>query len=1285
MVSEFDQFVLKSMPHFIAVQYQRLLESKTAEQKIRYALHVYELGLRALTLGVVSQYLIRDAERVSDPALNQLFLTKLPNATLDIWQKILFSTLSAYEGLRHLFFMPELYDFFWDSSTMPPQPRQSIEVPFTRLIQIRNDLEYGTPPTGEAGWQTLYTETLGLLHTILSQFAFFENYDLIHITKRDGDLYWYDRYTGLETVPAQTPLQTHRELGTGWFYLSKQNLDFLCLHPLLVFWEEPRSELTVSSPQERIAVYDRFIRERLQYLVTSLWATVTDEKSVADFVRLLYHTVEQIKREEQEVERLTWRQLQELARVISQQRMANVLSKYRSDLYLQRDKTQAAFEDFLASDKVCFILTGKSGVGKSNFLLALSEAYGWEHSSDVCLLMYNGAKLSPEEPLTAIVGRDFDNHLQLIGQSVERGIADIWREIARINDIERRKVILLIDAVNENAEAKALLRRIDELVEGSLWPWLKVVVTSRPETWRAIKQGVRLAEARYYREAGEEKLGVEMEPFSYSQELEPFTRNELPLAYDKYREVYDLRTVYFDLPSQVKTALQDPLVLRLVADIHQGQEIPSTIKMGDIYQGYINHLVRTERLTETDLRFLERELMPLMIREGHYANAIMAREIDEALTTDGRSLFELIHSEGKLSNGRWVSQSYINLVDGDILIRHGEAQDYEIRFKYERFYDYFAGKRLFQMHHGTPDSYARYAALVDSIKQQAYLWGGTKAALIMDLEHANQELILELCKVPSQSMREVMIAVLSEYGREYLEPVRYIIDRLMELYCQQTSGLLSPITDFWRRDSQPLDDRTLSAAVISLEVARHLEMTDVLQKAAVKAPESVRVQATQNIYHLWRANPAAGMTTLDGIANQAVGVAGLPRMPAVESCLGISMLLLSHYEPQESSRVLVTSIVDIWRNILTGVLYLHPSGRARAALGRFIRKIVLRAIIRFAMRQAEQLPENRPSFIRDAALFFKSPPSIKERYNRLVSFFAESPRSELKTISDDLFAAVRENDAMTSAVVFLIVVVQGMTNRRETLSLVRKLFDHALSQPRVGLYAMNFPGAIGQVGLHYPVIDDEVYTLCEEMLMAYLDKTKGVFYSNLSVAHTNVLLGEHGRMRKARVNPNDKDLHTHYLNEAIQRQDWQFLDLLLFDLVVQATVFENPEGALKSATAILPPAHEHVKNAVVDLLARTRLYYPDLVRDFLEEHEHELDDETRRLVNSRIVVEHPWGNFMQYKFMWLMVRTLQSATIRKEVASLLARAPYCRDLSEFAEFAIKRVVNLVYGVLVFPE
>jgi hypothetical protein len=822
MCKEFDRFVLRAMPHFIAVQYQKLLGAETPEQKIRHALRVYELGLRALAIGAISQYLICDADRFSDLGLNQLFLTKLPNATLDTWQQIFFSTLKAYEGKRSLFFIPELYDFFWDSSSTPPQPRSNIDGPFTRLTQIRNDLDIGRMlPTNEAGWQALCTETLELLHTVLFQFAFLENYDLIRITGRDGNLYWYDQYTGLQAATAQTPIQTQYELGQGWFYFSKQNRDFLKLHPLLIFWEELETDLAVPSPQRDVAIYNRFLRDRLQYLIASMWETVTDEKSVIDFVRLLYYTIEQVKQERQQAERLTWWQLQEIARAISERRMASALDKYRSDLYLQRDKTKAALEDFLASDEVCFILTGKSGVGKSNLLLALAEEYG-QKRPDVCLLMYNGAKLDPKESLTATIGRDFENYLQLTGHSDERGILNIWREIARIDGIGSRKVILCIDAINENTEAKALLRQIDELVESLPWPWLKVVITSRPEAWRVIKRGVRLAEARYYREAGKEKLGVEMEPFSYSQELEPFTRHELPRAYEKYRRVYNLQTGYEDLSAEVRPVLQDPLVLRLVADMYQGQEIPLAIKAGEVYQKYIDHLIRTERLAFEDVRFLEWELMPLMIREGHYANTITAKEINQATMTDGQSLFELIYSEAKLSDGRRINQSYVNLVDAEVLERRGEPQDYEIGFKYERFYDAYAGRLLFERCNSSPRPHEDYRELINSIGSLPYLWGATKVALWLELKSGNIEVFRQLLGFEDYVINEIIAITLEEFALDYGEEANSI---LLEIFTRARPSRLGQV---WRRIRGVKPSADESTRKLAIEVAYRINYDEIL-------------------------------------------------------------------------------------------------------------------------------------------------------------------------------------------------------------------------------------------------------------------------------------------------------------------------------------------------------------------------------------------------------------------------------------------------------------------------
>jgi hypothetical protein len=1297
MVDEFDQFVLKSMPHFMAVEYQRFLDAEPAQEKIVHALHMYELGLRALAMGVISQYLIRDAQRVSDPALNQLLLTKLPTATLDTWQRILFATLRAYEGQRNLFFMPELYDFFWDRSTTPHQPRPDIDAPFTRLAQIRNDLEHGTPPADDAGWQALCDETLGLLRTVLSQFVFFENYDLIRITKRDGDQYWYDCYSGLQVVSAPTPLQTQHELGPGWFYLSKQNRDFLKLHPLLVFWEEPSFELTAVPSQGDTAVYDRFIRDRLQYLITSLWTTVTDENSVADFVRLLYYTIEQVKREQQEAERLTWWQLQEIARAISQRRMAGVLGKYRSDLYLQRGKTKEAFQDFLASDKVCFILTGKSGVGKSNFLLALTEEYAWEPSSDVCLLMYNGAKLSSQEPLTVIVGRDFDNYLQLTGRGDEESIANIWREIALVDGMENRKVVLCIDAINENAEAKDLLRQIDELVEVSPWPWLKVVITSRPEAWRAIKRGVRLAEARYYREKGEERLGVEMEPFSYSQELKPFTRDELPFAYEKYREVYDLRTAYADLLSGVKTVLQDPLVLRLVADVHQGQEIPSTVKVGEIYQEYINHLIRTERLTVSDLHFLERELMPIMIGEGHYANAITSQEIDDASTADGRSLFELIHNDGVLSSGQRINQSYINLVDTEVLVRHGEGQQYEIGFKFERFYDYYAGKRIRKLVDGKAKEVEKaYTDLAGEIEKHPYLWGAMTSALLAELKEGNHELATALCQTEDQTVKEIMVVTLTDYGVEEPQKTESLLEELMQMgkgsvTRKADSSLLSSLLQrILQRENVELPRRILNAQKIAIEVAGNLGSIRILQEGAMGHSATVRTHAVRHIIHLWRKDREQLQASTSGNRGFEVlqNLSGhirkglLPNINALEAGFGVLLSIFFdcyHNTHGKKEAELLDELRRISKKGLEDLLYINEQGLAKAMIRNRIREWVISRGIRFALRWVRDTPEFNTSDIINLSTFFELPPSDKE-FLRLFLPYYDPARKDIEALESHLPRVLHLNDTIVNWTLWQIMLVQWDSNKEAVLRMIRYLFEEGMKQP-VPTYSTTVSLSVLAAVLRQRRGDESIGELYRELFSRYLEKSGGtVTFSGRT--YVSSWFAQCFDATYGLRNQVDPTLPCAYMKRAVQEGNVDFLRAAINDLggLVPEKRYHKP--ILEVVQPLLSRREPLLHDATINLLSRLRQYCPNQVDDLLLEHNWSTED--RRSVKTQEVTETIGGDILFLPlYRYIADAAVFSRQMQQAIPWTLERAIDSSNVSQWLNIFAKKVLNLAYGEDIF--
>ena len=105
--------------------------------------------------------------------------------------------------------------------------------------------------------------------------------------------------------------------------------------------------------------------------------------------------------------------------------------------------------------------------------------------------------LGEEAVKQGIISQDFSDRVHLSGQQVQQ----VWQEIDKIDGIQERQVILCVDAINENSEPTELLRQLDELVQKP-WSWLKIVLSSRPETWRSIKRGVNLAEKFYYREQG---------------------------------------------------------------------------------------------------------------------------------------------------------------------------------------------------------------------------------------------------------------------------------------------------------------------------------------------------------------------------------------------------------------------------------------------------------------------------------------------------------------------------------------------------------------------------------------------------------------------------------------------------------------------------------------------------------------------------------------------------------------------------------------------------------------
>jgi hypothetical protein len=1275
-----DDFILHNMPYFIAVNYQRLLATQTSRERVELIIHIYHLGIRALTIGLVSQYLIRDRDNVSDPYLNELLQHQFPHMTLDVWNLLLFATLKAYEGKRGLFFIPELYDFYWDSTTMPHRRRSEVEQPFDRLTQIAAELHLADfMPRNQAGWERLAVEAFSLLRQVLDSLSFFGTYDLIRIIRGDAQSYDFELHKGTRIVRGQRAVPPRAELRPGWFYLRKEAEDFLRLHPLIVFWEQ--QPVTGDLVQGDTGIYDHFVPdyERLRYLLDTLGKVsvedvkntqtfAVDEHTVQAFITLIYDTIEEIKRKRQQTDRLTWWQLRDICLDITQKRMASVRKKYRRELYLQRDKTRQAFEHFLSSEKRCFVLIGKSGVGKSNFFLALDEQL-LRPRSDVCVLMYDGAYLRVSSSITDVISQDFADRLILSGRQIQH----IWREIALIDGIEGRQVILFVDAINENSQAKELLRQLDELAQ-TPWAWLKVVFSSRPETWQMVKRGVTLAEAEYYREEGE-TLGVMLEPFSYSEQMEQFSTQELPSVYALYQRAFDLRTSYSDLPHTLRELLRDPLSLLLVAKTYEGKPIPAALKVTTLIGDYVKELQDNGRLRDEDLWLLENRLVPLMAREGHYSNAITRTDLDQA----GEGLYEAVYSEQVLSDGRRLNQPFTNLVDADILVRQEEGRTRKIAFKYERFYEYFVGNRILELSKSAQAKADRNAFFLQMVSETAttpFLWGAVKNALIQEAHEHGIEAIKNLCFTDQQRVKEVMVSVLTDLGRDYRAKVEALLREMIPP--EEQIGGIQRLRQLFGGSDVLLDTPLRVAGEIAVEVACNCQMPAILQTAAIQPEAGIRAAAIRQIYYLWQQDRELGFTILSFLASK-VSSGLIPVFTALESVFGLSLLIFFEYY---QDKTVTTRLQLIWRDVINSVLNIRQSGGLLGNMFRdFVRDRIFGVLMTLIFRWLQGFPTNNIVNYHDLQAFFNLGPEEKMLYRSLIQYMDARGDYSREQMERDWMAVLRTNNLLMEGVTLMGFVAHAIHHRPDFLPFLETFFVAAQKNPQPNLYLSVVPLVLTTM-LDYDPKDDQAFALLVESAAScqeYYTRTPQVpgmyytFQAPESMELAPYIIHEYERTHNIR---------TEWLETRIQKAlaDGNipfFKTFLEQELHIVGIELQKPAPALNTLALFFNTNNQEIRALIQNFLAHLRLHYPDEVDDFLQEQNAPEDFQLR--VRTMAASESIGALIGMRAWVFLRDVVIHSDTIRPRIMRIFAQAADCKDVHVWVDYFLRDIVNMVYG------
>jgi hypothetical protein len=676
---------------------------------------------------------------------------------------------------------------------------------------------------------------------------------------------------------------------------------------------------------------------------------------------------------------LTWLELKRIAHKITQGSMSRVANRYSTDLYQPREDLQEQFQAFLESDKVCFVLVGNSGAGKSNFLLSLDDQR-LNLFPHICPIVYDGACLNSYQPIGVTLAQDFELIL-----ATDHSV-DIWREIQQIEGVENKKVVLCIDAINENPNASNLLKQIDHMVRITAWPWLKIVLTSRPEAWRLIKSNVLLGESRYYQVQHGELFG-EKDFFTASTEIQPFNQDEVQSAYENYKKAYKLLTEFEELSLDVVTALRDPLVLRLEAQMHQNGRIPLQIKNRDVIRDYIRYLTigdsSTRRLEEEDIRFLQEELMPLMIQEGTNRNNITLEKIRAADSQGSSISLEARVIGDKRPNSKRLNQPFINLVDSQILTYIGQGDDLQISFTYERYWDYFGGIRLYELAKPSPVPEDRYCSIINQIRQYPYMWGVLQEALVYVLRSGDTQTIISLAQKDNQDARDLATTALIEHAGIDLDMVHHILQNL------------SP--DWGKRILRKADE---NRALTAIEVAGYLKDEQILEHAL--AASSIRLQdrAVIAAYYLWCEDRERGFRLLQRITSTIRFRSLLFDRGKILSASSLSLLIFfKHFQDADRPDL---AVLDIWKPAILRILFFNPTVQRGERFKTILRTQVLKLVVFVSYRFLASIP-NRYLVINLHELneYYQLPPPVKEHAKKLASYL-ESGRHDREAFKDAL-------------------------------------------------------------------------------------------------------------------------------------------------------------------------------------------------------------------------------------------------------------------------------------------
>ncbi len=601
---------IEKMPYPVAHLYAEMRDEPDARLRFRNLIKVFIGGLKYVSLICIADYM----KQPDSDAVNSALSVGLERPAAGHWLNFLRGIVKHYKKSGREFHVREL------KGVMQGQNDQLLG----HLVHLRNTYVHPDIFPGVKESAALIEQSLPLLHAVLWTFSFIAKYPLIRIA------------AGRETPAMGNDAGPPSEEACRFVVRAGDGTDLDVTAFMLIAADESFSDLLV---------YETLIGKSAKYIMGNHLKFVEIGDEPDNRVKLLFELLQKCATREQE----EWRRESAHARTEIRaalhtpefplwrvKRLAlghsNALfeeykaaRRFDPQTYVPRKNIQAAYEA-LEREGTVLAITADSGAGKS---------------TEVCHLF---ARRFHGDVVWIVSGRRVRG--SVIGAITEHLIdpedrTTTLRDVLDSFDMTRRgeRFVILVDGLNEMEKPAEGLQEIVDLVDGTRYHWLKIVITCRSFAWSVLaRSGIIIDRKRF----------VASDAGDIAHVLKPFDDDELQTALDRYSLAFDThyparwgdRHAY-----QERKLLRSPLILRFVFEAFRDKkEMPPVLDVEMIMRQFT-----AERLRGRDLPFLRRYLMAYFFREESDVldtrRLIALQESGAEISQDERKLIEHICGE----------------------------------------------------------------------------------------------------------------------------------------------------------------------------------------------------------------------------------------------------------------------------------------------------------------------------------------------------------------------------------------------------------------------------------------------------------------------------------------------------------------------------------------------------------------------------------------------------------------------------------------------------------------